>query len=122
MTVNAQYAREHFDELLLATDNGEEVEVSRDGKPSIRLFVMPAPHLASVDPIILGTGQGDSPSGVGDEWQQRMKKDAEPMPRRPIFGAGRGEIVLPTDEEWKAMDKELEDLLLNGALFPATAE
>ncbi len=84
MKVSAQYARDHFDELLLATDNGEEVEVSREGKPSIKLLVMPAPPSASSRPIILG--------------------------------AGRGELTLPTDEEWKALDDEYTRIMIEGPL------
>ncbi len=36
-----------------------------------------------------------------------------------ILGAGQGELRVPSDEEWKAMGKELEDLMLNSPLFPA---
>ncbi len=83
MKVSAQYAQEHFDELLATAQRGEEVEIASEGKQTFKLLVMPS-----------------SPS------------------RTPVFGAGRGEIVLPTTEELKAMDQELEDLMLNGALFP----
>jgi antitoxin (DNA-binding transcriptional repressor) of toxin-antitoxin stability system len=35
-----------------------------------------------------------------------------------ILGAGRGEIIVPTEEEWRAADKELERLMNDGPIFP----
>ena len=40
-------------------------------------------------------------------------------PRREMWGAWEGKIALPTDAEWKAMDKEIEDEMVNGPIFPA---
>jgi antitoxin (DNA-binding transcriptional repressor) of toxin-antitoxin stability system len=37
MKVSAQYAEEHFADLLNAASNGEEVEIALPGKPSILL-------------------------------------------------------------------------------------
>ncbi len=39
--------------------------------------------------------------------------------RREMWGAWEGKIALPTDAEWKAMDKEIEDEMVNGPIFPA---
>jgi prevent-host-death family protein len=39
--------------------------------------------------------------------------------RREMWGAWEGRIGLPTDAEWKAMDKEIEDEMVNGPIFPA---
>ena len=107
MKVTAQYAQEHLAELLETADHGEEVEIARDGKPSAKLIIMPSTQppmrnekrIFSADASGLRAHPGDS--------------------REPVFGAGRGEIVLPTDQEWKAMDRELEDSMLNGSLFPS---
>ena len=44
---------------------------------------------------------------------------AAKRPRRELWGAGEGLITLPTDEEWKAIDKEIEDEMLNGPIFPS---
>ena len=91
MQVNVQYAREHLEDLIASAQQGEEVEIARDGQPLAKLIVMPVkPETAS---------QGER-----------------------ILGAGRGELRIPSDEEWKAMDKELEDLMLNGPLFPDEAK
>jgi hypothetical protein len=35
-----------------------------------------------------------------------------------ILGAGRGEMRVPSDEEWRAMDKQLERLMNDSPLFP----
>ncbi len=40
-------------------------------------------------------------------------------PRRELWGAWEGKIKLPTDAEWAAMDKEIEDEMVNGPIFPA---
>ncbi len=90
MKVSAQYAEEHFSEVLDAASNGEEVEIAVPGKPALFL----AKRIA---------GRKGTPSG---------------RPRAELFGAGEGLIKLPTDEEWRAMDKEIEDEMLNGPIFP----
>lgn len=42
MTVNAQYAAEHFEDLASAADKGEQVEIERPGKPTLVLVSRPA--------------------------------------------------------------------------------
>jgi antitoxin (DNA-binding transcriptional repressor) of toxin-antitoxin stability system len=44
------------------------------------------------------------------------------MARPPIFGAGRGEIMLPSEAEWKALDLEFEDLMLDSPLMPDASQ
>jgi antitoxin (DNA-binding transcriptional repressor) of toxin-antitoxin stability system len=91
MKVSAQYAQEHFPDLIDAAFNGEEVEIAVPDKPALVLV----PRIA---------GRYGTPSG---------------RPRRELLYAGEGLIAnLPTDEEWRAMDKELEDEMLNGPIFP----
>ena len=91
MKVSAQYAQEHFPDLLAAADSGEPVEIARPDKPTVLLVPQSA-------------ARGSTPSG---------------RPRRELLYAGEGLIAnLPTDEEWRAMDKELEDEMLNGPIFP----
>lgn len=52
----------------------------------------------------------------------RLVVSAPVVPAKPkgprILGAGRGEIVIPTEEEWRAADKELERLMNDGPIFP----
>ena len=72
MTVNVQYAEEHFADLIATAKSGEEVEITSPDESAYRLtLVKPVPT----------------------------------KPRGPrILGAGRGELVVPSWEEWKAMD------------------
>jgi len=47
MKVSAQYAQEHFADILTGIDTGEEVELTRPGQPSVRLILVqsaPAKH------------------------------------------------------------------------------
>jgi antitoxin (DNA-binding transcriptional repressor) of toxin-antitoxin stability system len=90
MKVSAQFAQEHFADLADAASNGEEVEIALPGKPTLFL----APRIA---------GRKGTPSG---------------RPRRELLYAGEGLVTVPTDEEWRAMDKEIEDEMLNGPIFP----
>ena len=45
---------------------------------------------------------------------------SEPIkPKGPrILGAGRGEMIVPSFEEWQAMDKDLAQLINDSPLFP----
>ena len=90
MKVSAQYAQEHLPDLLTAASSGEEVEIALPGKPA--LFLAPRPTESLPVP-----------------------------PRRPraeLLYAWEGKITLPTADEWRTMDKELEDEMLNGPVFP----
>ncbi|MDQ2924958.1 MAG: hypothetical protein M3R43_05315 [Acidobacteriota bacterium] len=88
MQVNLQYAEEHLSDLASAVDNGQQVEISRPDKPTLKLVV------------------SNSPSAV--------KKTG-----KRILGAGRGELRVPSVEEWKAMDKELGRQMNDSPLFPS---
>jgi len=88
MTVNVQYAEEHFADLITAVKNGEEVEITSPDQSAYRLTLAnPAPF-------------------------QRK------TPR--ILGAGVGEMVVPSWEEWKAMDEELEREMLDAPLVSSS--
>lgn len=78
MKVSAQYAASHLDDILAAVESGEEVRIDRPNKPGIRLVV------DNVQPL--------APKPTG----------------RRILGAGRGEMRVPSEQEWHEMDKELE--------------
>ena len=88
MNVSLQYAQEHLADLISAADRGEEVEITRPDKPALRLVTSPETDIRK----------------VGN--------------RRSLLGRGEGLITLPTDEEWAAMDKEIEDEMINGPIFP----
>jgi hypothetical protein len=38
---------------------------------------------------------------------------------RRVLGALRGQLIVPTEKEWRKMDEELADLMTNGSIFPA---
>jgi antitoxin (DNA-binding transcriptional repressor) of toxin-antitoxin stability system len=82
--VSLQYAEEHFSALASAVDNGQEVEISRPDKPTLKLIVSRVPSIQQIAPRILG--------------------------------AGTGELRIPSEEEWRAMDKELERAMLDSPL------
>jgi antitoxin (DNA-binding transcriptional repressor) of toxin-antitoxin stability system len=51
MRVSAQYASTHFEDLLSATDRGEEVEIERVDAPVVRLSLvesLPKPQTRSI--------------------------------------------------------------------------
>jgi antitoxin (DNA-binding transcriptional repressor) of toxin-antitoxin stability system len=77
MKVSAQYAQEHFAEILNAAESGEPVEIARPDKPTLKLVLSTA-----IAP-------------------------AKPAGQR-ILGAGRGELRVPSEEEWRQMDMELQ--------------
>ena len=76
MTVSVQYAAEHLEDVLSALSSGEAVEIARPGETTLRLTA------SEVEGVVAQSLQ----------------------PR--ILGAGRGELRVPSDEEWEQMDKE----------------
>lgn len=89
MKVSAQYAEEHFADILHAADSGEEVEIARPDQPTYRL--------------------------------ELVKPASQKLVGKRILGAGRGKMVVPSWEEWKAMDKDTEREMLD-APFITTGE
>jgi antitoxin (DNA-binding transcriptional repressor) of toxin-antitoxin stability system len=87
MQVSLQYATEHLNELAVAADNGEDVEIARPEKPLLKL--------------------------TASEQTPRREQGG-----RRILGALRGQITVPSEEEWRKMDDELADLATNGSIFP----
>lgn len=75
MKVSAQYVAEHFEDLAMAVDSGQVVEIDRPDKPALQLVRLARP----------------APETSGG---------------KRVLGAGRGELRVPSDEEWNAMDKE----------------
>ena len=70
MKVSAQYAQEHFADILTAIDTGEEVELTRPGQPSVRL-VLVEPASAKEQPTPDRRGLWGSLKGqiwLADDW------------------------------------------------------
>ncbi len=59
MVVRAQYASEHFEEPLSATNRGEEVEISREDRPALTLVAKRTaePHRPESELVGLFRGQ-----------------------------------------------------------------
>jgi antitoxin (DNA-binding transcriptional repressor) of toxin-antitoxin stability system len=80
MKVSAQYAEEHFADILHAADNGEEVEIARPDMPA--LFLAPR----------------ESPS-----------KTVPRRPRRELIGSWEGMVQAPSQEEWDKIHQQFLD-------------
>jgi len=87
MQVSLKYAQEHLPDLVSAANRGEEVEIAAPDQAPVRLTLV----VATEPP-----------------------RDFPRLPRLP--GRLKGIIEAPTDEEWAAMDKELEELMVSGPL------
>ncbi len=83
--VSAQYAEEHFNDILNVAQSGEDVEIARPDQATFRLTLVQS--------------------------VPAMRKG----PR--ILGAGVGKMRVPSWEEWKAMDKELEREMCDAPLI-----
>jgi antitoxin (DNA-binding transcriptional repressor) of toxin-antitoxin stability system len=113
MKVSAEYAQEHFPDLIDAAFNGEEVEIAVPDKPALILV----PRIAGR----YGTPSGRPRAeffGSGEGLVKPTQDDQAKRPFSEFLGIWEGKVTLPTDEEWRAMDKELEDEMLNGPVFP----
>ena len=108
MKVSAQYAQEHFPDLVDAAYSGEPVEIAVPDKPA--LFLAPRPEQSE------GTQLKRPFADLLGVWEGQTAQSFRP--RAELLGAGEGLIQLPTDEEWRAMDKEIEEEMLNGPIFP----
>ncbi len=80
MKVSAQYAAEHFEDLVVAAHNGEPVEIACAGKPGLQLVrsavANPAAPLAQ---RVLGAGKAIFPlpeeaelDRIDQEWKHAM--------------------------------------------------
>ncbi len=88
MNVSLKYAEEHLADLVSAADRGEEVEITRPEKPALKLVVTTTTTAAAKH------------SG------------------KRVLGAGRGELRVPSEEEWRKMDEEMARKMNEGPLFP----
>ena len=76
MTVSVEYAAEHLKELLAALDAGIPVAIERADKPPVALK------------------------------SEIVAEESSVQQGKRILGAGRGELRIPSDEEWERMDLE----------------
>ena len=84
--VNMHEAKTHLSRLVERVEGGEEIVISRAGKPVAKLVPVP------------------TKSG------------------RRKLGGWEGKFELPSDAEWEAMDKEVEQLFEESEIFPREDE
>jgi antitoxin (DNA-binding transcriptional repressor) of toxin-antitoxin stability system len=94
MKVNVQYAETHLADLIALAARGEIVEIET-AHAHAQVFASPKPDSAG--------------SAVPTE---------RPKSRAHLAGAWEGLVPVMSDEEWKALDKEIEDEMVNGPIFP----
>lgn len=83
-SVNMHEAKTHLSRLVERVEGGEEIVISRAGKPAAKLVPIPRP-----------------------------KK----LGKRKLGGL-EGKFEVPSDEEWKEMKKETEQLFEESEIFP----
>ncbi len=86
MQVTLQYAQEHLADLVSAATRGEEVEIAQPDASDTRLFLVA--RVSEAPPL---------------------RKS-----RKELLGAWEGQVQLPTDDEWRAMDDEIAAEMLDG--------
>jgi antitoxin (DNA-binding transcriptional repressor) of toxin-antitoxin stability system len=74
-------------------------------------------HLAD---LISAASRGETVQIEGPEHTAQILTFPTPKPSSGprILGALRGKIAVPTEEEWRAADKELERLMNDSPVFP----
>lgn len=123
MKVSAQYAQEHFADILTAIDTGEEVELTRPGQPSVRLILVEPAPVKKRHPNgkrILGAGRGEMRVPSEEEWKamDTVTWTTTERPRAELFGSLKGKIELADDWDSPESNKEIEDLFENSEIFP----
>ena len=88
MQVSAQFALSHFDEISSAIDRGEEVEILRPGKPTLRLVPDPVPSQTRIGKRVLGAGIGELRVPSDREWRQMDQEIESEMCDAPLISSG----------------------------------
>ncbi len=106
MTVSAEYAATHFDDILSAAENGEEVRMDRPDKPGIRLVVEEAPlsyAAAQSGRRILGVLEGTVMPPTDEQWRAMENEEWQLVerPRSEVFGSLTGKIELVQDLDFR---------------------
>ncbi len=82
-TVNMHEAKTHLSKLVARVESGEQIVITRAGKPAAKLVPIP----------------------------KRLG------PRK--LGGWEGRFKMPSDAEWEAMDREIEQLFEESEIFPS---
>ena len=81
MEVGIRQAKIDLSKLVKLVLQGEDMDITNRGKPLVRIVPVPAPPKA---PELIDKDRG--------------------------YGWLKGKFTMPTDEEWKQADREIEDL------------
>ena len=82
MKVSVQYAAQHFEDLVSAVHNGDEVEIACTGQPTLRLQLLPSPIARSL---------------ANAPWEdEAISEDEE---RVAAAARARGYVATPTSHE-----------------------
>jgi antitoxin (DNA-binding transcriptional repressor) of toxin-antitoxin stability system len=92
MQVNLQYAEEHLADLVSAVDAGQEVEISRPDKPSLKLVV------------------------------SRSTLDPKKFDRTGMIGSGKGQVWYADDWDSPEVNEEIARHFNESKLFPDDSE
>lgn len=87
MTVTAQYAQEHLEELLDSADRGESVEISREGKA--KLLIVPAPIQSQSNQRKLGMGRGVLLPDFDEQWRKTKEEDERYFANHSLLTTGQ---------------------------------
>jgi prevent-host-death family protein len=82
-TVNMHEAKTHLSKLVARVEGGEQIVITRAGKPAAKLVPVPQ--------------------------EKRGKRK---------LGGWEGRFQMPSDEEWKKMDEEIEQMFEESEIFP----
>lgn len=83
-TVNMHEAKTHLSKLVARVEGGEQIVITRAGKPAARLVP--------------------------------VSRDG---PGKRKLGGWEGRMRMPTDAEWEAMDREIEQDFEESEIFPS---
>ena len=73
-----------------------------------------------LDDLLAAAGSGEEVEIARPDqsaFRLTLVRPAPKPPARRILGAGRGELRVPSEEEWRAMDKELESQMNDSPLM-----
>ncbi|SRR6266516_1535325 len=85
--VNMHEAKTHLSKLVERVEGGEEIVISRAGKPAAKLVPVP-----------------------------------QSKPGKRKLGGWEGRLQMPSDEEWKKLDEEIERMFEESEIFPGENE
>ena len=89
MKVSAQYAEDHFREILATAARGEEIDIASEGQQAFRLYLVPREESKKRNgPIVLGAGMGELIVPDDEQWLAMKAEDAEYWENHNLMTSG----------------------------------